>query len=54
VEAAISLLHELPLADRIVSLDAGLRQRSVMEVIEEKGGPTSGQSRAIMVKSTTW
>jgi hypothetical protein len=54
VEAAISLLHELPLADRIVSLDAGLLQRSVMEVIEEKGGPTSGQSRGIMAKSTPW
>jgi hypothetical protein len=54
VEAAIGLLHELPLTERMVSLDAGLLQRSVIEVIEEKGGPTLGQSRAIMAKSTTW
>lgn len=54
VEAAIALLHEMPLAERIVSLDAGLLQRPVIEVIEEKGGPTSGPSRAITVKSMTW
>jgi hypothetical protein len=54
VEAAIALLYEMPLAERIVSLDAGLLQRPVIAVIEEKGGPTSGQSRAIRAKSTTW
>lgn len=54
VEAAIALLHEMPLAERIVSLDAGLLQRPVIEVIEEKGGPTSGPSKAITAKSVTW
>lgn len=54
VEAAIALLHEMPLEERIVSLDAGLLQRSVIEVIEEKGGPTSGRSKAIMERFTTW
>jgi hypothetical protein len=41
VEAVTALLYELPLEGRIVSLDAGLLQRSVVTTIEEKGGPTS-------------
>lgn len=41
VAALIELLHTLPLEGRIVSLDAGLLQRSVVKTIEEKGGPTS-------------
>lgn len=43
VEAAVALLCKMPLAGKIVSLDAGLLQRSVAKTIEEKGGPTSGQ-----------
>ena len=54
VAAAIALLHEMPLKERIVSLDAGLLQRPVINIIEEKGGPTSGPSRAITARSTAW
>lgn len=43
VEAAIALLQGLPLAGKLVSMDAGLLQRATIKVIEEKGGPTSGQ-----------
>lgn len=43
VEATIALLSEVSLENRIVSLDAGLLQRSVVKTIEEKGGPTSGR-----------
>lgn len=51
VEAAIALLCKMPLEKRIVSMDAGLLQRSVAKVIDEKGGPTSVQSRKIMARS---
>lgn len=43
VAAVTALLYELPLEGRIVSLDAGLLQRSVVGTIEEKGGPTSAR-----------
>jgi hypothetical protein len=43
VEAAIALLQGLPLAGKLVSMDAGLLQRATIKVIEEKGGPTSGR-----------
>jgi len=42
VEAAIALLEELPLEGRIVSMDAGLLQRSVVKQVVGKGGPISG------------
>ena len=53
VEAAIALLKEIPLQDKIVSMDAGLLQREVVKTITKKGGPTSGQSRVTMGRSTT-
>ena len=43
IEAAIALLSEMPLEGRVVSMDAGLLQRSVVKTIDEKGGPTSGR-----------
>lgn len=43
VEAAIALLYKLPLEGKIVSLDAGILQRTVVETIVEKGGPISVQ-----------
>ena len=52
VETTIALLHEMPLEGKLVSLDAGLLQRAVVKTTVEKGGPTSGRSRAIMVNST--
>jgi hypothetical protein len=42
VEAALALLQGLPLAGKLVSMDAGLLNRATVSVIEEKGGPTSG------------
>lgn len=54
VEAAIALLNTIPLQDKIVSMDAGLLQREVVKTITQKGGPTSGQSKAITGRSTIW
>ena len=53
VEAAIALMKEIPLKDKIVSMDAGLLQREVVKTITQKGGPTSGPSRGTMGRSTT-
>lgn len=39
---AVALLSEVPLAGRLVSLDAGLMERSVVKKVVEKGGTTSG------------
>jgi hypothetical protein len=52
VETTFALLHEMPLEGKVVSLDAGLLQRAVVKTIVEKGGPTSGRSKAIMGNST--
>jgi hypothetical protein len=52
VEAAITLLHKLPLEGKLVSLDAGLLQRTTATTVVEKGGPISERSRAIMAKCT--
>lgn len=52
IEAATALLYEMPLQDKIVTMDAGLLQRTVVKTIVEKGGPTWGRSRAIMANST--
>jgi hypothetical protein len=52
MEAAVALLHEIALDGKLVSLDAGLLQRSVVKTIVEKRGPTWGRSRAIMANST--
>lgn len=52
VEAALGLLHALPLEGKLVSLDAGLLQRSTAETIVVKGGPISARSRAITAKCT--
>ena len=52
IEAAVALLHEMPLEGKLVSLDAGLLQRSVVKTIVQKKGPTSGRSRAIRANST--
>jgi hypothetical protein len=41
-EAAISLLKRMPLAGKLVSMDAGLLHRGSVKAIEQKGGPTSG------------
>ncbi len=53
VGAAVALLQQMPLAERIVSLDAGLLQRPVVKTIEEKGGPTSAPSKPITASSMT-
>ena len=53
VEAAVALLGSMSLERKIVSMDAGLLQRSTVKTIEEKGGPISGQSRVIMGWSMT-
>lgn len=50
--AAIALLQEIALDGKLVSLDAGLLQRSVVKAIVEKKGPTWGRSRAIKANST--
>ncbi len=42
VAAAIELLKAIPLEGKVVSLDAGLLQRKVVEVVVEKRGPTLG------------
>jgi hypothetical protein len=51
-EAAVALLHEIPVEGKLVSLDAGLLQRSVVKTIVQKRGPISGRSRAIRANST--
>lgn len=38
--AAMVLLGEVPLAGQVVSLDAGLMERSVVKAVVEKGGTT--------------
>ncbi len=40
VTAAVRLLSEVPLAGRVVSMDAGLMERPVVKTIMGKGGPT--------------
>jgi hypothetical protein len=44
--AALALLRELPLAERVVTMDAGLLQRSVLEVIVARGGAYLGVLKA--------
>jgi hypothetical protein len=39
ITAAVELLQRLPLAGKVVTLDAGLLHREVTETILEKGGP---------------
>ena len=51
LDTVIALLHEMPLEGKIISLDAGLLQRTAVKTIVEKRGPTSGRSRAIMANS---
>lgn len=51
IAAAVELLHKLPLAGKLVSLDAQVMQRAVVKTIVEKGGPTLGSSKAIMGRS---
>lgn len=41
-EAAIRLLQRMPLAGKMVSMDAGLLHRGSVKAIDEKRGPTSG------------
>ena len=43
IEAALSLLKGLPLEGRVVTVDAGLHQRRVVECIVEAGGACLGQ-----------
>ena len=43
---ALALLRELPLAERVVTLDAGLLQRSVLQVIVAHGGAYLGILKA--------
>lgn len=42
VAAAVALLRGIPLEGKVVTMDAGLLQKPVAEVILEKGGPISG------------
>ncbi|GIV76593.1 MAG: hypothetical protein KatS3mg050_0987 [Litorilinea sp.] len=46
--AALRLLQEVPMAGKLVSMDAGLLQRETVATVAQKGGPTSGSSRATM------
>jgi hypothetical protein len=39
ITAAVALLRQLPLAGKVVTMDAGLLQREVTGTILEKGGP---------------
>jgi len=41
-EAALALLERVPLEGKMVTIDAGLMQRPVIEAVVEKGGPTWG------------
>lgn len=41
VAAAVALLKGMDLEGKLVSMDAGLLHRATVQVIEEKGGPTS-------------
>lgn len=41
VEAALRLLQGIPIAGKVVSLDAGLNHLLVVEAVLEKGGPVS-------------
>jgi hypothetical protein len=56
--AALALLREVPLGDRVVTLDAGLLQRSVLEVIVARGGTYLGVLKAnqpgVAEAVTTW
>jgi hypothetical protein len=42
ITAAVALLERLPLADKVVTTDAGLLHQEVTETILEKGGPIWG------------
>ena len=42
VAAALDVLRGIPLEGKVVTMDAGLLQKSVAAVILEKGGPISG------------
>ncbi|HLH21545.1 MAG TPA: ISAs1 family transposase [Chloroflexota bacterium] len=56
--AALALLREVPLRDRVVTMDAGLLQRSVLEVIVAHGGAYLGVLKAnqpgVAEAVTTW
>ncbi len=39
VEAALAILEGLPLEGRVVTVDAGLHQRALVEHVLKKGGP---------------
>jgi hypothetical protein len=56
--AALALLREVPLAGRVVTLDAGLLQRSVLDVIVAHGGFYLGVLKAnqpeVAEAVTTW
>ena len=56
--AALALLREVPLAQRVVTLDAGLLQRSALEVIVTRGGAYLGVLKAnqpgVSEAVTTW
>lgn len=42
IAAALEVLSTLPLERKVVTMDAGLLQRSVARTVVEKGGPISG------------
>jgi hypothetical protein len=56
--AAVALLREVPLAERVVTLDAGLLQRTVLSVIVAHGGAYLGVLKAnqpgVAEAVTTW
>jgi hypothetical protein len=56
--AALALLREVPLQDRVLTMDAGLLQRSVLEVIVAHGGAYLGVLKAnqpgVAEAVTTW
>jgi len=42
IEAALQILNTLPLERKVVTMDAGLLQRSVAQTVVKKGGPILG------------
>jgi hypothetical protein len=56
--AALALLREVPLAERVVTMDAGLLQRSVLELLVAHGGAYLGVLKAnqpgVAEAVTTW
>jgi hypothetical protein len=51
LQVAVALLRRLPLANKVVTMDAGLMHPGVTETILEKGGPIWGYSKVTTGRS---